>query len=858
MMHRNNVHIDKSHPNASGARLPMTLLLLLTLLVAGAHAQTSIMPRKPLNQTTFLVTTPPAMTPQHACIDVEWPELIRNTVETERTAAMLSSNSNSNSNGGELIHRQRTIRVCSRTNRTVSLQSQFEPGALDLDIPAAMQETETDFRGRVELNGGLATFASFTQVYTSLGDVLFVRLSGLSRANRLIAPAFLFVQTYDTPQIQIVYDSPDGSQTPIVVYNQSDVAARRLVVATLPAGVLAADYNFSTDLFAWERGENVTRLAVVTLIAIDPPPIGQSLLVIYMTKYFEGSSTNGIIIGVIFIFIAACCTPCILIYLFACVALCCCGKERYNRIIKRSFGSIKAGGANVDDEGAPKDDATPGCFSRMFACFERNLALAIVGATIAQGVFTIVQLIALIFNIVLIQQGIEFVTNLVPELQELALQLLDKWAVDLLPLFEGIQKITEAFKLALVSVSINCFSARNILAAALCVWMFQFIVIVIRTDAFVRIRHLVSRVSGPIFETIGGMLLTVLALGMQSTLQQTNLLLGRAFAGETLAFDAVGCTDLDTELLPITRPGTIVFIIAVAIAVTTVCAAARQGRVEQPAVLVVVCAEGALHAVWRRADAARDNARRLDALGYQVLVAREARAQRRQNVQRRPRHRVRRDDGRRVAPLEHVLHSLLAAAHHHLEARRGLGRGADLGRRSGGGRPHRPALAASHHLDHQLGRIRAPDSRRRAAERRRTDRRRRTDCGTRNGAQVDPHDRQDCARRAAHCSGRSWRRRSGGSGGGGERHRHRYRHRHCKRTVGHGVGALQRCADVDNDHRCLAGKRLLICDSCCCRSSCIGTSNTSTSTIGNSTNTTSTSTSTSSSSSSSASNTTRG
>jgi hypothetical protein len=568
MMHRNNVHIDKSHPNASGARLPMTLLLLLTLLVAGAHAQTSIMPRKPLNQTTFLVTTPPAMTPQHACIDVEWPELIRNTVETERTAAMLSSNSNSNSNGGELIHRQRTIRVCSRTNRTVSLQSQFEPGALDLDIPAAMQETETDFRGRVELNGGLATFASFTQVYTSLGDVLFVRLSGLSRANRLIAPAFLFVQTYDTPQIQIVYDSPDGSQTPIVVYNQSDVAARRLVVATLPAGVLAADYNFSTDLFAWERGENVTRLAVVTLIAIDPPPIGQSLLVIYMTKYFEGSSTNGIIIGVIFIFIAACCTPCILIYLFACVALCCCGKERYNRIIKRSFGSIKAGGANVDDEGAPKDDATPGCFSRMFACFERNLALAIVGATIAQGVFTIVQLIALIFNIVLIQQGIEFVTNLVPELQELALQLLDKWAVDLLPLFEGIQKITEAFKLALVSVSINCFSARNILAAALCVWMFQFIVIVIRTDAFVRIRHLVSRVSGPIFETIGGMLLTVLALGMQSTLQQTNLLLGRAFAGETLAFDAVGCTDLDTELLPITRPGTIVFIIAVAIAVT--------------------------------------------------------------------------------------------------------------------------------------------------------------------------------------------------------------------------------------------------------------------------------------------------
>jgi hypothetical protein len=554
--HRTNRIRACASPGAS-LSLPAAVLLVLLLLLSTVSAQAPVPTRAPLNQTVFLVTSPPNMTAQHKCSEVEWPDAIRQTVESELQMAMLTA-------GDQAPNHQRTIRVCSRTNKSLSIQSQFEVGALDLDVPANMQEAMTDFRGRIELVGGLATIASFTQDFTSLGDVLYVRLSGLSRASRLIAPAFLFVQAYEPPQLQIVYDSPDGLQAPIVVYSQADVAARRLVVATLPAGVLAADYNFSTDLFAWERGDNVTRLAVVTVVAIDPPVFGQNLLVLFMTKFFEGSATNGIIIGVIFIFIAACCTPCILIYIFACVALCCCGKERYNRIISRSFGVIKGG--DIDGEAA--EDAAPGCCARTFACFERNLALAILGATVAQAVFTVVQLVALIFNIVLIQQGIEFVTELVPELQQLALELLNKWAVDLLPLIEGIQKITEAFKLALLSVSINCFSARNILAAAFCVWMFQFILVVIRTDAFVRVRHLVARASGPIFETIGGMLITVLALGMQSTLQQTNLLLGRAFAGETLAYNSVGCTDLDTELLPVTRPGTIVFIIAVAVAVT--------------------------------------------------------------------------------------------------------------------------------------------------------------------------------------------------------------------------------------------------------------------------------------------------
>lgn len=458
--------------------------------------------------------------------------------------------------------RQQRVRVCSRSNKTISFQHNFKPGALDLDIPIEQQEARTSPDGFIE-HQGIATFASFTQIFVTEGDLLFVRISGLPRGNRLISPCFLFVSQYDAPALEIVYESADGPQAPIVVYNEADVAARRLVVSKLDAGVLGIDLNFSTDAFSWERGINITRTAVVTLVIIDPPAFGPGLTVIYLTKLFEGSATNGIIIGVIFIFIAACCTPCILIYIFACFALCCCGKERYNKIIASSFGAIKSGGINTeDDPSAPP----PGCCARTFACLDRNVAIAIVGATVASAIFTIVQLVALIFNIVLIQQGIEFFNELLPQLPALVLELFNEWALDLGPLVDGISKITEAFQYALLSVSVYCFSARNILAAAICVWMFQFIVIALRLDALVRVRHIVARVSGPIFEMIGGVLLTVLALGMQSALQQTNVLLSRFVRGDITSYDAVGCTDLDEELLPITRPGTVVFIVAVTIA----------------------------------------------------------------------------------------------------------------------------------------------------------------------------------------------------------------------------------------------------------------------------------------------------
>jgi hypothetical protein len=329
----------------------------------------------------------------------------------------------------------------------------------------------------------------------------------------------------------------------------------------------ACSASISTSPPTHSRGTariNFTRTAIVTLVIIDPPAFGPIGTTVYLTKLFEGSATNGIIIGVIFIFIAACCTPCILIYIFACFALCCCGKERYNKIIASSFGAIKNGGINTeeDDPSAPP----PGCCARTFACLDRNVAIAVVGATVASAIFTIVQLVALIFNIVLIQQGIEYVDELLPQLPALLLELFNEWALNLGPLVDGISKITQAFQYALLSVSLYCFSARNILAAAICVWMFQFIVIALRLDALVRIRHIVARVSGPIIEMIGGVLLTALALGMQSALQQTNLLLSRFVRGDISSYDAVGCTDLDTELLPVTRPGTMVFIIAVTVA----------------------------------------------------------------------------------------------------------------------------------------------------------------------------------------------------------------------------------------------------------------------------------------------------
>lgn len=501
-----------------------------------------------VNQTAFLATAVPAMAGQVCDAEgLKWPAAVEGATSG--------------------------VRVCGQpqVNRNVPRVT-FARGASALIEPAAIEEEDgtvppDDFLAAVESNGNAVVLGVFTQVFATDGDSLIVRLQSPPRARRLQTPTFLFVSTYVAPNLTVVFDAP-GNTVPMLVYDQAAVTARQLAIGQLDAEAIFVDLNFTTSQFSWTRGDMVPRTAVVVVALVDTTATAPgSNKFVNVFKRYDGAATNGIIIGVIFIFIGTCCLPCIVIYIFACCCMLCCGKAKGQHFLHAAMESVRNGGA-VDledpDAGAPPPKSR---FARCFACLDRSVAISVAAASVGSALFTIVQLVALVFTIVLLQNGLAyFKDGLIPDLQLLVLALIADWNIDISGIVAAFRTFTSLFNLAVLAVTATCLSARNILAAAFAVFVLQFIGLSVRLDAFVRVKHLGA--GGALFELIGNILATVLTLLMQTSLQQINLLIHRAVAGDVLNFDVeAGCTDLDTELLPITRPGTIIFIALASLAI---------------------------------------------------------------------------------------------------------------------------------------------------------------------------------------------------------------------------------------------------------------------------------------------------
>jgi hypothetical protein len=501
---------------------------------------------------SFLLTSMPALPDGHACNAsvVSWPEKV------ETVSPLL---------------------VCGPSFSLPPLVLARPPGELfkpaELDPESDGNEVHSSFDGVLSTNGFSLPLAVFTRVFTANGDTLTVRLQSPPRARRLATPTYFFLSAYTAPNLTF-YFSAMGT-VPRILYDAASVQKRQLVIKQLDAGVLFTDLTVTTEDFDWVRGDNVTRTAVGVVALIDPTraTAGTGDSVVNVSLDYAGGGTNSIIIGVIFIFIGVACSPCIGIYLFACCLGLCCGRERGRKFMTAVGTTLRKGGAYTDDDAgdAPaRQEASR--FRRCFAWADKSTAILCAMASVSSALFTIVQLVAMIFSITLIQQGIGFLKALIPELvipelQALAAALLAEWNVNIAPLIDAFRAVTSFFNIAVLAVSEACYSPANILAAALCAFVLYFMLLVIRLDLFVRVKHF--GVSSPLFEVVGKALLTLLTLTLQTLLQQMNLQINRAVGGEITEFDdeTDGCTDLDVSIAPFTRVATIVFIALASVAI---------------------------------------------------------------------------------------------------------------------------------------------------------------------------------------------------------------------------------------------------------------------------------------------------
>lgn len=109
--------------------------------------------------------------------------------------------------------------------------------------------------------------------------------------------------------------------------------------------------------------------------------------------------------------------------------------------------------------------------AKCFACFDKTIALAVAAAAVAQAFGTIVQLLAMVFNIVILRQGIAFVADIVPEIERLFAELFASFAIQLLPLvqaFEAVQHFLLAFQ---ANLSIACVTASHLITMTVSVWV---------------------------------------------------------------------------------------------------------------------------------------------------------------------------------------------------------------------------------------------------------------------------------------------------------------------------------------------------------------------------------------------------
>jgi hypothetical protein len=104
-----------------------------------------------------------------------------------------------------------------------------------------------------------------------------------------------------------------------------------------------ADFSVNASQFDWYLGANTTRVLQICIV------MTQRDGTLRVHDHYNGGQSTGFLVGLIFLVLAACCTPCILIYLFACCCGLCCGKKGYERVMAFGKNVVKTGELMVDN-----------------------------------------------------------------------------------------------------------------------------------------------------------------------------------------------------------------------------------------------------------------------------------------------------------------------------------------------------------------------------------------------------------------------------------------------------------------------------------------------------------------------------
>lgn len=70
--------------------------------------------------------------------------------------------------------------------------------------------------------------------------------------------------------------------------------------------------------------------------------------------------------------------------------------------------------------------------------------------------------------------------------------------IEFLQLISAFDRIKDFFLVFKTNVGAACTAAENLITLSILVWIGQFVVVVLVSDAFVNIKHLLKRVKGPV------------------------------------------------------------------------------------------------------------------------------------------------------------------------------------------------------------------------------------------------------------------------------------------------------------------------------------------------------------------------
>ena len=407
------------------------------------------------------------------------------------------------------------------------------------------------------------SFLTFNQTMFEGGELVLRMLRKQANAEHKLA-GYVLASTYaHLPTRMNIYRVQRLLDTPTFIPHrlsreQLDVSEYETANDTAEVHAFFADNKTSivtlrSDRFVWSN-ESAPRQLFVTCVFFENGEYS-------VTQEYLSSSLDALLGGLIALFVFAVCLPCCVLYALAACMSCCCRGKGQKKSPLSMLQSLSSSGQKDDRDN--NDD----CNCMEFV--DKSFILGSCFVTFGSIIVTMLSLVSVVFNVVLIANGLAYANVLLADVRQLSLRLLADYSVNIGGLVDVLDTFTSFIASWHEAVASECAGGRLVLGMAILALVFWFLVLSLSLDVFVRVKVLVTRSSGPFLEMIGNSVSRLLLLLLQSALQQVYFVLidFRAADNNNDGIEPVGCTALDDSLLSLQPVRSVFWVMTAGIAV---------------------------------------------------------------------------------------------------------------------------------------------------------------------------------------------------------------------------------------------------------------------------------------------------